>query len=98
MAGGFVRSVIANEPVNDIDLFAPNNAAAAAYAESIAAKTGMRVSASDNAYTVYDRSKVSMTVQVIHRWVYDSPTQLMDSFDFTIAMAGFGLLKLNRNA
>lgn len=82
IAGGYIRSVIANEPVNDIDVFAPSKEDAKAEATKLA--EGGKVWSSDNAYTCIE---VKPTVQFIHRWTFSDPDSLIASFDFTIASA-----------
>jgi len=82
LAGGFIRSVIANEQVNDVDLFTTNKDAAEAVARKMA--YGGEVHESDNAFTVRGRG---LPVQVIHRWTFERPELVVPSFDFTIARA-----------
>ena len=89
--GGFVRAVIANESANDIDMFTTDKDSALSSARFLLSlkeneKPGRKIHESDNAFTV---KGLRLPVQIIHRWVYTSPEQLMASFDFTIAMAGF---------
>lgn len=82
IAGGYIRSVIANEPVNDIDVFAPTKEEAKDEATKLA--DGGKVWSSDNAYTCIE---IKPTVQFIHRWTFTDPDSLIASFDFTIASA-----------
>lgn len=84
LAGGFIRSVIAKEEVNDIDLFASNKSLANEAANILADKFKSRVYSTENAYTV--RAK-PFTLQVIHRWTFPSPEECVASFDYTIARA-----------
>jgi hypothetical protein len=79
MASGCIRSIIANEKVNDIDLFYNNSEEAKKLAQSLGPtfETGNASSVKFN----------GVQVQFIHRWTYDSPKELMESFDFTIAQA-----------
>jgi len=91
VGGGFVRAVIANEPVNDIDLFTTDKDSATAAARFLLSlkegeDAGRKIHETDNAFTV---KGLRIPVQIIHRWTYTTPEQLMASFDFTIAMAGF---------
>lgn len=81
LAGGYIRSRICGEKPNDIDLFAPNPDAAEAYARRLS--DGDEPYKTDNAFTV----RGSLPVQVIHRWTYNTPNQVVESFDFTIAKA-----------
>jgi hypothetical protein len=89
VGGGFVRACIANETVNDIDLFVGSKNDAWGMAHFLVAKLankGARLHETDNAFTIHG---AGIPIQIIHRWTYTTPEQLMKSFDFTIAMAGF---------
>jgi hypothetical protein len=86
VGGGFLRACVAGEKAEDIDLFVASKANASLYAELLATKADGKVIATENAYTV---KGYALPVQIIHRWVYEKPEDLMRSFDFTIAMAGF---------
>ena len=92
VGGGFLRACVAGEKAGDVDMFAPSELAAkdAAYFLANALREekadGVRVFKTKNAYTV---KGAALPIQVIHRWVYATPEELMASFDFTIAMAGF---------
>jgi len=82
LAGGYIRSCIANEPVNDIDLITPSKESAKKWVDEIAKVVGKTVYETDNAYSV----KVDgLLVQFVHRWVFDDPVKCIESFDFTIA-------------
>jgi hypothetical protein len=84
LAGGYLRSIIANEPVNDIDLMAPSTEAAGHLALTLAGGDPAKFYHSDNAYTIRGGTTA---VQVIHRWPFVKPEDAMESFDFTIAKA-----------
>lgn len=84
VAGGFIRSCVAGETVNDIDLFAPSRELAEQFARTLAGES--RIHESGNAYTV---TNCRVAVQIIHRWTFDDPATMLDSFDFTIAKAAF---------
>lgn len=91
LAGGFVRDCILREKPSDVDLFAASPEEAFAAARTLALsdeKPGAitvgwekRIHRSDNAFTLHMRH----TVQIIHRWTFDSPRAALESFDFTIA-------------
>lgn len=85
LAGGYLRSCITREPVNDIDLFVNSVEQAESLAEKLKSKIhSARIHKTDNAYTILsDRSPI----QVIHRWTFDHPVDVIKSFDFTIAQA-----------
>lgn len=90
VAGGFIRSVIANEPINDVDVFVPSKQMAEELARALSIeKKGFEVSEgrvikTDNAITI---PGVKPTVQIIHRWTFANPTSCSESFDFTICQA-----------
>lgn len=86
IAGGYIRSRITNEPVNDIDLFAPSKEVARLVADKYAGYDSARVYETDNAFTI---KATRPTVQVIHRWTFGSPEECLKSFDSTIACAAF---------
>jgi hypothetical protein len=86
VAGGFVRSCVANEPINDIDCFCPSKAIAAGIAYGMVDGDPKRVWESENAYTV---KGFSSPIQLIHRWTFNTPADAILSFDFTIARAAF---------
>lgn len=90
LAGGFIRSIIAREKVNDIDLFACSKDVAEQLADKIAAKFGVHSYSSDNAYTM--RAK-PYTIQVIYRWTFEDPEKCVESFDYTIARAAIWATK-----
>ena len=84
VAGGFIRSCISQEHVNDIDIFATSPDVAKAAAMDLSLVHGHKVVTTDNAITVCLKP---IPVQFIHRWTFASPEQVLPSFDFTIAKA-----------
>ncbi len=87
VAGGFIRSCVAHEPVNDIDCFAQSKDAAHAFALILADGKAERVIETGNAFTI--RGGRGPTIQVVHRWTFQTPEDCIASFDFTIARAAF---------
>ena len=83
VAGGFVRSSVAGERANDIDIFCRSPEQAESYAQRLAGQ--YKVLETGNAYSV--KKVGGHFVQFIHRWTYADPPSLLDSFDFTIACA-----------
>lgn len=83
IAGGFIRSIIAHEKINDIDLFANNKESAKSLAE-ILQPDMTKVYISDNAYSFNLDGK---NVQIIHKWSFTSAEDIIKHFDFTIAKA-----------
>ena len=84
VAGGYIRARVANERPSDIDLFTPTPELAKALAKEFAGQA--ELVETNNAYTIPARG---LTVQFIHRWSHPEPTDLLCSFDFTIACAAF---------
>lgn len=82
LAGGFVRAIIAGEKPSDIDLLGPDKLALETHAINLASKRGGRVHKTDNAATVISPPK--LPVQMILRWTYSDPAELIKEFDFTI--------------
>ena len=82
IAGGFIRSCVANEKINDIDLFVSSNKEGAALAFELNNHEMHSIHETDNAFTI---TKYKPSIQIIHRWVFDCPEKLIESFDFTIA-------------
>lgn len=86
LAGGFVRSVIANEPIADVDLFISAAQDAEKHLRSLFGRPQVPtdlVSYTQNAATVLWRPRV----QIIHRWTFASAADGIERFDFTIARA-----------
>lgn len=85
LGGGFIRSVIANEPINDVDIFVPTKEDAEMLANEIRAEMNVkRVHKTEFASTLVGTSP---TLQIIHKWMYDRPQDVIGSFDFTICQA-----------
>ena len=84
VAGGFIRSCVANEKINDIDLFTTDKTTAELFANIIKGKD-YNLMETDNAFTVYGRGRIS--AQFIHKWLFSKPEDILPSFDFTIAKA-----------
>jgi hypothetical protein len=94
VAGGFLRSVIAGEPVKDIDLFVDNQITAENIVVDFTREGGRSVTRTANAITLrFSGDGVTATkheppIQIITRWTYTKPEDVIASFDFTIAQAG----------
>lgn len=86
VAGGYVRSTISSEHVNDIDLFVSDKDDAKTFALELVENKPERMHVSDNAITV---RRMGPAVQFIHRWTFATPSDALASFDFTIAAASF---------
>lgn len=84
VGGGFLRSTVAGEPINDVDVFVGSKEVAELIALKLC-KDKKDVYRTDNAFTV----KGKLPIQIIHRWLFDSCESVADSFDFTVCCAAF---------
>lgn len=90
LAGGFIRAKIAGETPSDIDLFGPSEGFLKDMAQELRANRGTvngnaRKHRTKNAITVISIGRIS--VQFIHRWVFDDPKSCALSFDFTVCQS-----------
>ena len=86
LSGGYIRSSIAGEKPNDIDLFGPSYEVLKANASLLgSSRVGSRLHVTQNALTLLTSNRIP--VQFITRWEYTDPAELLASFDFTIAQA-----------
>lgn len=85
VGGGFLRSIVADEPINDVDVFVGSKETAELLALKLA-KEKRDVFTTDNAFTIRG---LKLPVQIIHRWVFDDCEGVADSFDFTVCCAAF---------
>lgn len=84
LAGGYIRSCITREEIQDVDLFSPSKDTAKNWALVIAERDEKRLHTTDNAFSV---KRTHPLVQFIHRWTFERPEDVIASFDFTIASA-----------
>jgi len=83
IAGGFIRSVIVGDFVNDIDIFAGDRETSRKLVHKLTNRIS-DIKETDNAFTLtYFRPPT----QFIHRWVFDNYEDLIESFDYTICKA-----------
>lgn len=85
LAGGFIRSCIAGEKINDIDLWGADKEQLEMLAALFAGERKVRMMKTDNACTIITPGRTA--VQFITRWTYNDPEVLVCSFDFSIASA-----------
>ena len=85
IAGGVVLSCVTGEKVNDIDVLCDSRATAKRSADILAAKWNSKPYGTRNAYTV--RNPRGPDVQFIHRWCFENPASVIESFDFTVCQA-----------
>jgi len=90
IAGGFIRSILANQDINDIDVFVSDLEVADKVCNFVMNNLAMnnlgnvRASYSENACTLYN---VGFPIQIITKWLYNTPQEVIDDFDFTICQA-----------
>jgi hypothetical protein len=82
VGGGYLRSVVSGEPINDVDIFVKSKKDAELLAYSLCRQKEDIVK-TDNAYTI----KGKLPIQIIHRWIFEKPEDVSNSFDFTICCA-----------
>lgn len=82
IAGGFIRAIIAGERVNDIDIFVSSERDADIL-KSLLERKERNIIVTPNAITIKHR----ITIQIITRWIFETPEQVKNSFDFTICCA-----------
>lgn len=85
IGGGYLRSLIAGEKINDIDVFVKSKTDAELLSLKLSENKN-KIYKTDNAFTITDLKPV---VQIVFRWVFDKPEDVINSFDFTIACAVF---------
>jgi hypothetical protein len=86
VGGGYIRAHIAREKVNDIDLFCDSEKLAMKCALILTDGNEKRIYKTENALTI---KGIRPTVQFITRWVFPNPTDIIESFDWTICQAVF---------
>ena len=79
IGGGYVRAIVANEHVNDIDLFTTDKDSALSAARFLLGlkegeEPGRKIHESANAFTVRG---LRVPVQIIHRWTYTDPAAMV---------------------
>jgi hypothetical protein len=87
LAGGYIRAVVAGEEPKDWDLFVGTLSTAEMIVEDFQAISDQLVFKSPNAIT-FRFADGGRPIQIITRWLYDKPEDVVASFDFTIAQAG----------
>jgi hypothetical protein len=83
IAGGLIRSSITGEPVSDIDVFITTDVKPIDIALLLEPNTEKHF-VTDNAITI---TSFKPSLQIINRWSFKNPGEVVKSFDFTIACA-----------
>jgi hypothetical protein len=82
IGGGYLRAIVAQEPINDIDVFVSTKVEAELLARKLCSNS-KNLYETVNAYTV----KRKIPIQIIHRWLFEEPEDVANSFDFTVCCA-----------
>lgn len=85
LGGGFVRSTVSGEKPNDIDLFTQSAGDAKLFAGDLAGAGKRKKPPYETGNALSVKLFPRHLVQYIHRWSYQTPAALIESFDFTIA-------------
>jgi hypothetical protein len=86
VGGGFIRATVAGEEPSDIDLFGYDKAVLDSIATILKSRRdGSRLHRTKNAITLITPNR--MSVQFITRWTFNSASDLIASFDFTVCQA-----------
>ncbi len=83
VAGGMIRSCVAGEPINDVDLFTSTKELSDTLSKKLANDKNVQRYDTQFAYTI--RPTNGLCIQFIHRWTFNDPEKCVESFDFTIA-------------
>lgn len=86
VAGGYIRSTIAREPVADVDVFISSAVKLEDHLRSLLGTPEIderKVHRTANAVTI----RWTPRVQIIHRWTFRDAADAIERFDFTIARA-----------
>lgn len=86
VGGGFIRCCITGDQIKDIDLFVSNETLAKEVADKLEESYKRLVIKSKNAYTVL-RPDGKPPVQIIFRWTYKKPEDVIFDLDFSICCA-----------
>lgn len=82
VGGGYLRSTVSGERINDVDVFVNSKEQAEELAKDLT-DDEKAIHKTDNALTI--RGKIA--IQIIYRWVFDKPEDVSNSFDFTVCCA-----------
>lgn len=84
VGGGFIRAIVGQEKVSDIDMFGDDLVSLAMIAQKLTTDRGSacRSHKTKNAITILTENR--LPVQFITRWLFDNAKDLTASFDFTV--------------
>lgn len=89
VGGGFIRAIVGQEKVSDIDMFGGDLVELGMIAGKLVADRSnegkCRSHKTKNAITILTENR--LPVQFITRWLFNNPAELTSSFDFTVCQA-----------
>lgn len=90
VGGGFIRATVAGEMPSDIDLFGDDPSLLLTLAELLRSRRSgdgerVKIHKSKNAITFLTAGR--LPIQFITRWTFNTPADLVASFDFTVCQA-----------
>lgn len=106
VGGGFLRSVVSGEEISDIDVFSPSPAFGRQLAYLLVKRQfGYQLplnATQDQTDAFYKRNiyetanaltltKFNPVIQIIHRWSFSNPLDIINSFDFSVCCAAIGV-------
>lgn len=84
VGGGFIRAIVAGEPVSDVDVFADNAETVLTLLDELKkAEPTAGVFTTPNATTF----TTTPPIQVVRKWTFTTAEQLLANFDFSIVCA-----------
>ena len=84
LAGGFIRSVVEGEKPKDVDIWVRSPEEAQRWARILGVALHRGAFSTTNAITI---SFPDTAIQFITRWTFQTPGEVIQTFDFTIAQA-----------
>lgn len=83
VGGGYIRSVLSQDSINDIDVFVGSKTEAELLAHKLC-NNKKHIHETENAFTI---TNAKPSIQIIHKWVFNKAEDVLKSFDFTICSA-----------
>src|SRR5208337_1869740 len=82
VAGGFIRAIVAGEPVNDVDVFFAEEKGVRSWSDDV----GLKYEVKEKHLLVAPKDD-RPEIQLIWRYPYSEPVEIPDSFDYTVVKA-----------
>jgi len=82
IAGGCILSIITNEKIKDYDILVSDKETAKELRDDFLKYQNTTVYETKNAYTI---KGLGIPIQIIYRWNFNLPNEVIESFDFTVS-------------